>query len=160
MSFSEMFETAKRVSKANKASFFAVLFDIIYCGIKYMAGYVDYEVFDFYNLSKGQRETIITRGINNNFVSILNNKEAANTLDNKLLFNEKFNNFLGREWINLKSSSKEAFEEFLKGKTNIVVKPVDQACGRNVEKINVKNITDSSSLYSTLIANKQFLIVL
>lgn len=158
MDFGSMFKTAKRVSKANNASFFAVLFDIIHCGIKYMAGYVDYEVFGFYNLTKEQRETIITRGINNRFVSILNDKEAANTLDNKLLFNERFNKFLKRDWINLKVASVEEFANFLKGKINIVVKPVDQACGRNVEKINVENVSDIKSLYDSLIEKKQFLV--
>ena len=158
MDFSAMFKTAKRVSKANTASFIVVLFDIIYCGIEYMAGYVDYEVFDFYNLTKEQRETIITRGINNRFVSILNDKTVANILDNKVLFNERFNDFLGREWINLNSASQEEFEGFIKDKTYIIVKPVDQACGRNIEKINVEKISDTKTLYDSLIQKEQFLV--
>ena len=158
MDFSAMFKTAKRISKDNNTSFLKVLFDIIHCGLKYMAGYVDYEVFDFYNLTSKQRETIITRGINNRFVAILNNKEMANTLDNKLLFNERFNQFLKREWLNLKTASKEDFTNFLKGKTAIIVKPIDQACGRNVEKINVENISDANSLYASLTQKEQFLV--
>lgn len=158
MNFSEMIKTAKRISEENNMSFFKVLFDIIHCGLKYMAGYVDYEVFEFYKLNSKQRGTIITRGINNRFVSILNNKEMANTLDNKLLFNKNFNEFLKRDWINLKTASKENFREFLKGKTNIISKPVDQACGRNVEKINVENISDSDSLYDILVQKEQFLV--
>ncbi len=158
MDFSAMFKTAKRISKDNNTSFLKVLFDIIHCGLKYMAGYVDYEVFDFYNLTSKQRETIITRGINNRFVAILNNKEMANTLDNKLLFNERFNQFLKRDWLNLKTTSKEDFTNFLKGKTAIIVKPIDQACGRNVEKINVENISDANSLYASLTQKEQFLV--
>ena len=158
MDFSSMFKTAKKVSVSNNTSFLYVLFDIIYCGLKYMAGYVDYEVFDFYNLTKKQRETIITRGINNRFVSILNDKKSANTLDNKLLFNERFNEFLKRDWINLKVSSETDFKNFLKGKNNIIVKPVDQACGRNVEKISVKSISDVNKLYASLLEKEQFLV--
>lgn len=158
MNFKAMFKTARRVSKANKASSIVVLFDIIHCGLKYMAGYVDYEVFGFYNLTKDQRETIITRGINNRFVATLNNKELANTLDNKLLFNTRFNKFLKRDWINLEKASKQDFIKFLKDKTNIIVKPVDQACGRNVEKINVKEINDINNLYDTLVTKKQYLV--
>lgn len=157
MDFKAMFKTAKRVSKVNKVSAIGVLIDIIRCGLKYMAGYVDYEVFGFYNLNKAQRETIITRGINNRFVATLNDKELANTLDNKLLFNQRFDSFLKRDWINIKESNKQDFQKFLEGKVNIIVKPVDQACGRNVEKINVKEITDANALYETLIAKKQYL---
>ncbi len=158
MDFKSMFKTARRVGKANKASSIIVLFDIIRCGIKYMAGYVDYEVFGFYNLTKEQRETIITRGINNRFVATLNDKELANTLDNKLLFNKRFNELLKRDWLNLKETSKEEFAKFLKDKTNIIVKPVDQACGRNVEKISVKEINDINNLYDNLISKKQYLV--
>ena len=158
MNYISMFKTARRVSKVNKASFFAVLIDIVCCGIKYMAGYVDYEVFDFYNLTNEQRETIITRGVNNRFVAALNDKELANTLDNKLLFNETFNKFLKRDWINLKVATVDDFSNFLKNKQNIIVKPVDQACGRNVEKINAENITKIKTLYDSLIEKEQFLV--
>ena len=158
MDFSAMLKTARRVGKENKASFFVVLYDIIYCGFKYMAGYVDYEVFDFYNLSKKQRETIITRGINNKFVTILNDKNFSNLLDNKLLFNENFNKHLKRDWINLKVSSLEEFEKFLNGKTQIIAKPIDQACGRNVEKIYTKDVKDTYNLYNKLIEKEQFLL--
>lgn len=158
MNFSSMFKTARRIAKANHKSSIIVLIDIIYCGLKYMAGYVDYEVFEFYKLSKSQRETIITRGINNRFVAMLNDKKLSETLDNKLLFNERFNSFLKRDWINLKTATKQDFENFLKNKENIIVKPVDQACGRNVEKINVKEIEHTSKLYDTLIEKKQFLV--
>lgn len=158
MDFTAMFKTAKRISKANNASFFVVLFDIIRCGLKYMAGYVDYEVFGFYTLTAKQRETIITRGINNRFVSTLNDKELANTLDNKLLFNKRFNAFLKRDWIDLQTASLDQFTDFLKGKTNVIVKPIDQACGRNVEKINVENLSSIADLYNSLITKKQFLV--
>ena len=158
MDFKAMFKTSKRIAKTNKTLSIIVLFDIIHCGLKYMAGYVDYEVFGFYSLTKEQRETIITRGINNRFVATLNDKELSNTLDNKLLFNERFNDFLKRDWINLEKVSKQDFAKFLESKTNIIVKPVDQACGRNVEKINVKGIKDINTLYDNLMSKKQYLV--
>lgn len=157
MDFKEMLKTAKRISKENNASFFYVLLDIIYCGIKYMAGYVDYEVFDFYNLTAKQRKTIITRGVNNKFVSILNNGAASTTLDNKLLFNEKYNNFLGRDWLNLNLASKDEFNIFVKNKNVIIAKPHNQSCGKGVEKIAV-NTTTIDALYDNLIKNNQILI--
>lgn len=158
MNFKAMFETARRVKNKNHASFIFVFFDIIRCGIKYMAGYVDYEVFDFYNLSSTQRETIITRGVNNNFVRTLNNKDFVDILDNKLLFNQNFNEFLGRDWLDLSKSSFEDFKSFVKDKCNIIAKPVDQACGRNVAKVDVKNCSDFKKLYNSLIENRQFLL--
>ena len=94
MDFKAMFSTAKRISKVKKKPAIFILLDIIYCGYKYMAGYVDYEVFCFYNLNKSQRKTMITRGINNRFVQTLNDKNYTDLLDNKLQFNAKFNKLL------------------------------------------------------------------
>ena len=158
MDFSAMFKTAKRVSKANNAYFIPVLIDIIHCGLKYMAGYVDYEVFDFYNLTKSQRETIITRGVNNLFVSTLNDKNYTNLLDNKLLFNETFNDYLKRDWINIEGSSYQQFEKFVQNKTAIIAKPVNLSCGRNIEKIIITKDLDLKKTFSSLIENKQFLL--
>ena len=158
MDFKGMFKTAKRVAKKNHTLTLTVLFDIIHCGLKYMAGYVDYEVFDFFNLSKSQRETIITRGINNKFVATLNDKNSVQILDNKLLFNKKFDKYLKRKWLNLGETSFEEFKNFISNKTSIIAKPVDLACGRNVIKININEISDINELYNSLIENKQLLL--
>lgn len=158
MDFKAMFKTAKRVSKITKKPSIIILFDIIYCGFKYMAGYVDYEVFCFYNLSKAVRETMITRGINNRFVVALNDKNYTNLLDNKLMFNEKFNKYLKRAWLNLSKASYAEFTSFANSKKSFIAKPVDLACGRNIIKVNIDKDTNLEELYNSLIENKQLLL--
>lgn len=158
MDFKSMFQTAKRISKITKKPALIILCDIIYCGFKYMAGYVDYEVFGFYNLSKEIRETMITRGINNRFVVALNNKNYTDLLDNKLLFNEKFNKYLKRDWLNLNKASFEAFTSFVNAKKSFIAKPIDLACGRNIIKVNIDKDTNLEELYKSLIENKQLLL--
>ena len=56
MDYGAMFKTAKEVSKITGKNSFVVLMDIIKCGSKYMAGYVDYKVFKMYNLNEEQRK--------------------------------------------------------------------------------------------------------
>ena len=158
MDFKAMFKTAKRVSKIAKKPSIVILFDIIYCGYKYMAGYVDYEVFCFYYLNKAQRETMITRGINNRFVQTLNDKNYTDLLDNKLMFNEKFNKFLKRDWLDLNKASYEEFETYAKTKKSFIAKPVDLACGRNIIKVVIEDNTNLKELYDSLIENKQLLL--
>lgn len=51
MNYKNLFETAKRISKKTNKNSVIIFLDILYCGIRYMAGYVDYEVFEFYNLN-------------------------------------------------------------------------------------------------------------
>lgn len=158
MNFSGLFRTAKKVSKETGKNYFAILFDIIYCGFKYMAGYVDYDVFCFYNLTKEQRKTIITRGINNKFVATLNNPNYTELLDNKILFNKKFDKYLRRSWLDLRETSFEQFEEYIKKQKVAIAKPIDLACGRNVIKISLEEQPNIQEMYDSLIKNEQFLV--
>ena len=74
MSFKSMLERISIVkTKTNKPKFL-ILCDMIWCGLRYGAGYVDYDVIGFYKLNHIQRKTILTRGINNKFVKELNDK--------------------------------------------------------------------------------------
>lgn len=158
MNISGMFETIKRIKKkTNKNSLFLFI-DIIYCGIKYMAGYVDYEVFEFYNMDKEKRKTVITRGINNKFVKLLNDKNYADIIDNKIIFNKTYNDFLHRDWLDLRETSLEDFEKYITNKKEIIAKPVALSCGKGIEKIVYEDNMDIGKLYNKLQENKQYLI--
>lgn len=158
MNFSGLFKTASRVSKKTHRNYFIILFDIIHCGIKYMAGYVDYEVFCFYNLTKKQRATIITRGINNKFVKLLNGANDIDYIDNKITFHEKFAKYLNRDWLDLSKTSYEEFESYMKNKKMAIAKPVDLCCGQGVIKLVYNEDMDLKTIYNTLLENKQILI--
>lgn len=158
MNYSAMLNTAKEVSKITKKNSFSVLLDIIKCGSKYMAGYVDYKVFKMYNLDDEQRKTYITRGINNRYVEYLNDKEIMQKNGNKLYFNKNHSKFLKRDWICLNDVSLEEFKDFaIKNKT-FIVKPIDESCGHGVEKITINSDTDYSKMYSNLKQNNQILV--
>ena len=72
---------------------------MVWCGIRYGAGYVDYDVIGFYKLTSKQRKTMLTRGINNKFVKKLNEKDYWHLFNNKNEFNDMFRDFLKREYI-------------------------------------------------------------
>lgn len=158
MNFSNMFDTAKQISKETGKNSLIILFDIIYCGYKYMAGFVDYRVFKMYNLNKEQRATYITRGVNNNYVKLLNDPEAMKKVDNKLQFNKDYSQFIKRDWICLNEVGYEEFETFFKKHKNIIVKPIDEMCGKGVEKITLEENTNIKDIYDNLLKNNQILI--
>ena len=158
MDYLSFFITIKKVHlKTNKNSLI-IFFDIIYCGFKYMAGYVDYDVFEFYNLNKQQRKTIMTRGINNNFVKMLNDKDYFKYIDNKILFNKKYNRYLKRDWIDLRECSLDNFIKFITNKKVVMVKAADLCCGKKIEKIVYNDDLLLEKLYNKLLENKQYLI--
>ena len=82
MNYKQMFDTIDFVHTKNNKSKISIFFDIIHCGLKYQAGYMDYKIFEMYNLNEEQRKTIITRGINNKIVKKYNNPEYTKYFSN------------------------------------------------------------------------------
>lgn len=156
MDYKNMFKIAKNVSKKAKKPFIAILIDIIHCGIKYQAGYYDYQEFEFYLLNKEERKTYLTRGINNSLVKKYNNKDYWYLLQDKIEFNKKFNKYLNRDWIDLRNTSLDDFKVFLKNKDYVIAKELDNCGGKGISKIKVTK--DIEKIRNELIKNKQYLV--
>lgn len=156
--FSNMIITAKKISKKTHRWVILVLADIIYCGLKYQAGYNDYLEFEFYLLNKEQRKTYLTAGINNSIIKKYNDKGYWHLLDNKIEFNYRFERYLNREWLDLRKASNNEFEEFAKAHKIMMVKPIDDCGGNGVEKIEIKKDTNCKELYDKLKQNGQVLV--
>lgn len=159
MDYSKMFETVDFVHEKTGKNKLGIFLDIIHCGLKYQAGYMDYKIFEMYNLNEKQRKTIVTRGINNEIVRKYNNPDYIKYFRNKIEFNKKFNKYLLRDWLyieNTEESYKE-FQEFCEKHKNILVKPIDECCGKGVEifKTNKKNIKE---IFDNLIETKRNLV--
>ena len=150
MNYAQLFQTVKTVRSRCKKNSIYLFFDIILCGFKYEAGYMDYLVFEFYNLSAEERKTYVTRGINNKIVRMSNDKDHWYKFENKVEFNRIFSDYIKRDYIDLTNSSAEDFSSFLEGKEYVIAKPIDETCGRGVEKISVKQISDINELFTRL----------
>ena len=72
MDYKSLFATVKAIHKKTGISRIKLFFDVVRCGLKYGAGYKDYQLCEWYNLNDAQRATYVTRGINNTIVSLLN----------------------------------------------------------------------------------------
>ena len=157
MDFKAMRESVKEVAKRSHKSRIYIFFDMIICSIKYQAGYMDYKVFFFENLTPYQRSTFVTRGVNNGYIKTMNNSLYYDWFNNKIKFNEKFNEYLGRDYMYLRSNLEE-FTKFFKKHKTIIVKPVDLQCGKDIRKINIDEVNNIKNLYMRLVGKKQLLI--
>ena len=157
MNYKAMFDRVDIVKEKCNKSKPAIFCDMVWCGLRYGAGYVDYDVIGFYKLTSEQRKTMLTRGINNKFVKQLNNKAYWHTLDNKNEFNEIFSKYLKRDWIYPVSEDKEKSIEWIKAHPVFFAKPNDGTCGKNIEKISITDKewnSDYEKIYNHLIENK------
>ena len=158
MDFKQMFQTIKKIhNRSGKNSVFIFL-DMIICSIKYQAGYTDYFLFYFEELKGKQRATYVTRGVNNAYIRLLNDRNYYKYFSNKILFNDTFKYFLGRDYMDLSKSSLSEFQDFLAKHPTIVVKTVDGTGGFGVEKIETYSNTDTQKLYNELLEKKQILV--
>ncbi|MBR2177471.1 MAG: hexapeptide transferase [Clostridia bacterium] len=158
LDYAKMIKIAKDVSKKCDKSFPGVFFDMIHCGMKFQAGYHDYQEFEFYHLNEEQRATYLTRGKNNNIIKKYNDKEYMPIFDDKIAFNKKFSQFLNRDWLDMNETTPEQFRDFMSKHPAIIAKPVDGEGGFGVEKYLADEHTDLDELYRSIKEKKQILV--
>ena len=156
MNFKGLFDTVGEVHDISGKNRVFLFCDIVWCGLRYGAGYKDYRLTEWWTLNGKQRKTYVTRTINNSIVKKCNDSAYYHIINNKIDFNTYFSEFMGRKWIYLKEASVEDFREFLDGLEYIIAKPVDESCGRGVEKIKVSD-REPEELYSYLTETSRFL---
>lgn len=158
INFKKMFDTAKTINKRTKKWTIIVIIDMIWCALRYGAGYNDYLYFGLYQLSGRYRETYITRGINNRLVSSLNSKQDMHKLDNKNEFNELFADYLKRDWIFLTNNNQQEFYKWIKNHKVIIAKPNNGSGGKGIIKLDTSDFPSADHLYQYLCENHLHLI--
>lgn len=157
MNYKQIFSKANEIAKKKKKNKMIVFFDIIYCGLKYQSDYLDYDLFEMYNMNKHQRKTVITRGINNDFMIKYNDPKYIHIFSNKIEFNENFKNYINRDWIKINGKNKKSFEEFCKKHQKIIAKTINSEDEKSIQKIDTAEYK-LKDLYEELLENNQILI--
>lgn len=159
LDYKNMFNIAKKIAKKTKKNYFLILIDMAICGVKYQAGYYDYQEFEFYNLNSKERATYLCRGKNNEIVKKFNDKSKFYIFDNKDIMYEKFNEFIKRKWLKVEKENKEEFVNFVKENKVVIIKPTDGECGIGVEKYEYEDDIKTVELYNRLASNEKQYIV-
>lgn len=125
-----------------------IFLDMVFCFVRYGAGYVDYQTYNFINLPAKQRNTYLTRNRCRLFLRKVNCPDYEAYFEDKIRFNRTFDKYLGRGWIDLSSASVAQIVDFLETHGQIYfLKPVDGECGIGIERIDLREM--ESDLYAT-----------
>lgn len=136
MNYKQLFDTVKACHEKSGKNSVGLFFDVIHCGLKYQAGYIDYMNAAMYNMNKAQREDVITRGVNNQYVVKYNDFDYVHFFQDKAEFNKKFEKYLKRDWVLIKNENqRDLFEKFIEGKEDFIIKPIDGTHGDGVKKL-------------------------
>lgn len=146
------------IAKNNNKSKLFIKFDIYLNFLTRGIGYTDYFRGDYINLTKKEKDTFVTTKSFYKILRYLNSDKYKVLLNDKLVFNKYFNEYLKREYINLRECSVNEFEKFLDGKKVVFAKTPIGEGGHGVSKIVTKDYKDIKKLYKTLVSKKQYLV--
>jgi len=151
MDYKAMFEKINSVHKKTKMSKIKIFMDMQKCARLYGAGYMDYDLFEMYNLTPEQRDTYLTRGRNNEIVVKYCDRSVLHYFMNKDEFNTHFNKYLKRDWIKAIGSDKEDVINFMKKHPVFMAKPIEGGCGKGIEKIKTSDYKSLDEVYERVI---------
>lgn len=104
----------------------------------------EYFLNNYYEESLTNKFRNVSRWRMGVFQVSVNQGEDRKYLDDKRLFNARFKDFLGRDYIEAESSSKEEIEAFLKDHSTVFIKPIDGSSGRGVYSVEWNNETEEN----------------
>ena len=160
MDYEAMWKTTAILKERSGKSRLWLLFDMLYCAVKYNAGYVDYKIAQMYKLNDEQRRTVITRGISNSIVARMNDKAYWHFFDDKAEFNTVFKKWVQRDWLEIANNTEaEALEAFLNGKEKIIAKPLEGSSGQGIECFEKADWEDDIPLFLEQLRENNFGIV-
>ncbi len=150
MNYKAMLDKLGSIHKKTGRSRWAIFRDMKDCAVKYGAGYMDYDLFEMYNLTPEQRDTYLTRGRNNELVAKYNDKTHMADLGDKIRFNARFGPFLRREWVPVTGENKTEVLDFLSRHAEFMAKPSQGSCGWGIEKLRTADFSSLDALYEHL----------
>ena len=158
LDYKNLFSIIEQIHKESGISRIKLLYDIIYCGMKFGAGFNDYKLYRFYELTDEQRSTYVNRTNNNQIVRALNDPEYYHIVDDKIEFNEHFAAYMKRDWLDMRKTSLQEFEKFCEKHDEMMIKPLNLTGGAGVEKLYVKDYSSIKELYDLILSKKAYLV--
>lgn len=154
MDYKRFQNSFKDIKIASAKSTIWLVFDMLYCAIKYNAGYMDYKISRMYQLNATQRKSTITRGISNEIVRRMNDKAYWHLFDNKASFNTLFAEYIHRKWFDFHSAtSEDDLRAFLQAQECVLFKPIEGSSGQGIFKIDKSEWqSDFSNFYRKLLS--------
>lgn len=150
MNYRRMFETVGKLHSKTGRSRLWLLGDMINCGLRYGAGYQDYMLCEFYDLTPAQRATYVTRGVNNRIVRLCNDPAWYHCVEDKTEFNRLYSKFIHRGWLDMEKSSFEQFARFMERREVVISKPTAATCGKGIEKLRKSDFDSLKEMYDDL----------
>ena len=123
------------------------------------ASFDDYILYGFYGKTTEERQKYILEDeCVKTIPDLFNRKEDRHLLDNKADFNAFFHVFIGRDYLVATPDKADEFAEFCAGRESIIVKPLDEWCGKGIYRINLDSEKNTAEVLSSICRNGVMLV--
>lgn len=123
-----------------------IVADMVWCAVRYGAGYYDYLIYAMWDMDHAKRLTILTRMANKKLLGMVNEREANQFFDEKKKFYRRFAEFLGREVLIVEDSNAAEFAAFFRAHQTIIVKPNVGWSGFGIRKLVIADYPSDEAL--------------
>lgn len=140
-----------------------ILADMAQCSVRYYAGYYDYHEWDYHLMSGAERRTFLTRPQSNQLSIRYNDLGHAPLFRNKVNFNRRFAEFVGRDWLDARESEPAQLAALLARHGRVMLKDPENLGGYGLEKVSAERVAtdfdgDAARWREHLLSTRQFLV--
>lgn len=113
--------------------------DLGVCIFLYGSGINDYFQYKFYKRKHNSRKTFIVHRKRMHIIKKFNNPMDQEMFNTKSEFNEKYSEFIGRDWLPLQNSTIKEFKKFVDKHPHFIAKVVNGSHGKGIEVLDLNN---------------------
>lgn len=134
-------------AEKTKLARIAVVFDIIYCQIRFNVKISEYVLYKFYNYKNRYRKHFLLNYHQRKKYKRINNLRVTYS---KWFFYEKMSKWFQRDAIPVPDCGERAFLDFVKKHQKVIIKPVKGTLGKGISVLNYKSEEQVLQNYLTL----------
>lgn len=149
---------AQAAAKQHHRSTAVVLADMLWQAGFHETAFQDYVDWDFAMLDAAERRTFMTHPLSQRLSEQFDAPAGRLLFQDKIAFDEKFDEFLGREWLRVESASVDELRDFVTRHGRVMGKVPFSNSGHGVERHEAAEIQDWAAFRATLIAKGQTLL--
>ncbi|WP_307812160.1 sugar-transfer associated ATP-grasp domain-containing protein [Lacisediminihabitans changchengi] len=135
-----------------------VFADMLWSAAFKNTAFQDYVDYDFAMLTATERETFMTHSLSNHIAMKYDQPEFRSLFHDKLEFNHKFADLLGRGWIDVRESSVDQIRDFVLAHEKVMGKVPFSDSGHGVERYEATDVVDWQKFRAQLLAKGQTLL--
>lgn len=134
------------------------MLDMIWSSVRHELAFQDYAEWDFHSLSTRERRTYMTSAKSNHLSLSLNAAQYRSIFSDKSLFNRRFAEHIGREYLDLRECSPDELASFLARHPRVVAKVADSLGGDGIDVLETAGLADPEAFRAERLALRQVLL--